>query len=63
MIECTLTIRGKRHTWNFDIIIDPSNLQEYLADGLEITFTRYVIPEWVVNLGLTRAWCFLKDIF
>lgn len=59
----TITVRGKHHEWNFDVQADPRYLQEWRDDGLEIYVVENSIPEWVVGLGLTRAWCFLQDCF
>jgi hypothetical protein len=58
-----ITVIGKAHKWLFLVEEDPRYLQEWLDDGLDISLVVNIIPEWVVNLGLTKVWCFLQDIF
>jgi len=59
----SIMVIGKAHKWSFLIEEDPQYLQEWLDDGLDISLVVNIIPEWVVNLGLTKVWCFLQDIF
>lgn len=59
----SLTVRGKTHTWSFHTYIDPRYVEEWRADGIEIDEIVNTIPEWVVDIGLTRAWCFVQDVF
>lgn len=58
-----VTLRGREKTWGFDFYGDPKYLAEWRADGLEVHEISNVIPVWVADLGLTRPWCFLQDIF
>lgn len=60
----TIEVRGREHTWGFDVQADPAHVEEWRADGVEVLGpTIYSIPEIIVNAGLTRAWCFLYDLF
>lgn len=59
----SIEIRGRAHRWSFHIYIDPKYLDEWRADGLEINEICNVIPAWAVNLGLTKFWCFVQDVF
>jgi hypothetical protein len=56
-------IKGKEKLWSFDVHLDPKYLDEWLEDGLEIDEVFYSIPEYIVNLGLTKMWCKCSDIF
>ena len=58
-----ITARGKRSQWCFDVNADPKYLTEWQADGLEIYVVENSIPMWVAEAGMTRAWCFLQDVF
>lgn len=59
----SVTVRGSLKTWSFNFYGDPKHLNEWRTDGLEIGEIENVIPVWVVTLGLTRAWCFVQDVF
>jgi hypothetical protein len=58
----SITIRGKHHEWSFEFDGDTKHLDEWRADGLDICTVENIIPEWVVNLGLLRPWCFFQDL-
>ncbi len=58
-----ITVRGKGKTWGFEFYGDPRYLDEWRADGLDIVEVVNTVPMWVVDLGLTRAWCFAQDVF
>jgi hypothetical protein len=59
----SITIRGNEHTWSFDVMVDPRFVEEWRADGIEIDEICNVIPEWIADLGITRLWCFVQDLF
>ena len=59
----SITVLGSRKTWSFNFYGDPKYLKEWRDDGLEIGEVQNVIPVWIVNIGLTRAWCFFQDVF
>jgi hypothetical protein len=59
----SLSIRGRQHSWNFHVYVDPKYVPEWRADGIEIDEVCNTIPEWVVNAGLLRPWCFFQDLF
>ena len=58
-----LTVKGRQHTWSFNVRIDPQFVEEWRADGLEIDEVCNTIPVWVADLGMVRVWCFLQDCF
>lgn len=39
------------------------HLDEWRSDGLEVNVVEYAFPYAVAQLGLTRPWMFLQDIF
>jgi hypothetical protein len=55
-------VRGKHHQWGFMFYGDPKYLDEWRADGLEVEEVEHVIPEWVVQMHMTTAWCFVQSI-
>lgn len=59
----SVTVRGRQHTWCFNFYGDPSYIEEWRADGLEIDVIENVIPRWIADMGLTRAWCFVQDVW
>ena len=59
----SITVKGKDETWCFDILADSKYIQEWLDDGLDIVVIENTIPMWVNEIGLTRAWVFMQDLF
>jgi hypothetical protein len=59
----SLTVRGERSVWSFTIEAEPEHVEDWRRDGLEVDELLNTIPVWVVDLRLTRAWCFAQDIF
>lgn len=55
-------VRGNRKQWGFMFYGDPKHLADWRADGLVVDEVENIIPEWVVDLGLVRPWCFLQDL-
>ena len=53
---------GKNCKWGFQFTGDTKYLPEWRADGLEINEIVNIIPEWVVDVGLTRLWCLVQDV-
>lgn len=58
----SITVRGNGYAWDFEFMGDPAYIAEWRADGLEISEVVNVIPEWVVNVGLLKPWCFMQDL-
>jgi len=59
----SIEIKGKHKSWSFPFYGDSKYLNEWREDGLKIDEIVNTIPEWVVDLGLTKVWCFFQDIF
>lgn len=57
----SITVKGNNHEWSFTIIEDPRHLKKWRNDGLEINELMNIIPEWVVDFGLTKPWVFFQD--
>lgn len=58
-----IEVRGNHKKWGFHFYGDPKYIDEWRADGLEVGEIENIIPEWVVDLGLLKPWCFLQDLF
>lgn len=58
----SITVKGNQKTWSFNFYADPKYLKEWREDGLEIDEIVNTIPEFVVNIGLTKVWVFFQDI-
>jgi len=57
-----LEVRGRTKPWDFIVEGDSDYLEEWREDGLDINPLVNVIPEWVVDIGLLRPWCFFQDL-
>lgn len=58
-----IEVRGKTKLWSFPIWGEPEHLAEWESDGLQVFFLENTIPEWAVDLGLTRLWCAVQDVW
>lgn len=58
----SIEVRGTLNRWDFHFYGDPRYLADWRADGLNVNVVVNTIPVWVVEIGLTRAWCILQDI-
>ena len=60
-----LDIKGKSgSTYSFEVEIDPQYIQEWKGEGINIVGRlENTIPMWVVDIGLTRPWCFFQSLF
>ena len=59
----SVVIKGKWHTWSFDLWAYPEYAEEWKQDGLQVDEIVNSIPEWWVNAGLpVKIWVFLQDI-
>jgi hypothetical protein len=57
-----ITVRGREKQWGFMFDGDTRHLADWRADGLEVDEIINTIPEWVVDTGLLRVWCFMQDL-
>lgn len=55
-------MKGKTKTYSFDVIGDPKYLDEWRAEDIDINELINTIPKWVVDIGMTKPWCFVQDI-
>ena len=58
----SVTIRGKKSTWNVNGFMPDEQIEAMREDGIELSEVINTIPVWVVEIGLLRPWCFLEDI-
>ncbi len=63
MTKYAIDVRGKRHEWSFMFESRKQDLKTWLEDGLRVDEVVGLIPQWVVDWGLTRIWCFFEDLF
>jgi hypothetical protein len=59
----TLSVRGKRSEWAIDCHMSQGQIDAMNEDGIEVFELHHSIPMWAVDLGLTRPWCFVQDVF
>lgn len=57
----SIHVRGKRAEWVFVFKGNPKHIPLWREDGLEVYEVESIVPMWVVELGLTKPWCFLRD--
>jgi len=60
----SLELRGKRHEWSIEVLADPKHVEDWRADGLDVSEIENTIPQWYVDMGLpVSVWCFFQDVF
>lgn len=59
----SIAVKGKKHVWGFDFYADPKHIKEWRDDGLDVVQIENIVPEWIVDLGLIKPWCFLQDLW
>jgi hypothetical protein len=59
----SVEVKGQDHSWSFMFYGNPAHLKDWREDQLEVNEIINIIPEWVVDLGLTKVWCFFQDLF
>lgn len=58
-----ITVQGRAGSFGFVFYGDPASIEEWRAEGLDVAEVAYVIPKWVADLGLMRAWCRAQDLW
>lgn len=59
----SVMVRGRESAWAFNFYGDIDDLVSWHADGLDVVVIENVIPAWAVDLGLTRPWIWLQDLW
>ena len=59
----SITVQGKNHKYSFNFYGYPEHLETWRKEGLEIDMIENTIPVWIVDLGLTKIWCRIQDVF
>ena len=59
----TIEIRGKSSTWGINWHASEAEIEALRADGIEVGVIENIIPAWVVDLGLTRAFISAQDLW
>ena len=58
-----IEVHGKYKKWSFPVEAEPSWVEDWRNDGLVVSETVNIIPEWWVNMGFSvRFWCFWQDL-
>ena len=58
-----IEVQGTHKKWCFHFYGDPKHIKVWSDDGLQVNIIENTIPAWVADLGLTRPWCILQDVF
>ena len=58
----TFDIRGQHHRWSVDAVMSQRQIDDMRADGVDVGELINAVPEWAVDMGLLRPWCFVQDV-
>lgn len=61
--RCILDVRGRSHTWGIEFFANDDQIKRMRDDGLDVCTLENSMPEWVFDIGLARAWCFVEDVW
>ena len=60
----SIEVVGKSgHAFSFNFYGNQKYIDEWLQEGFVITRIENVIPSWIVDLGLTKQFVFMQDLF
>lgn len=58
----SISVKGNNKQWSFNFYGNTRYINEWREDGLEIDIIENTIPEFINDIGLTKAWVFFQDI-
>lgn len=64
MAQKVMNIRIKDkygHPWEFNFDGDTKYWDDWKLAGFDVCIVENIIPIWIVDLGLTKVWCFIQD--
>lgn len=59
----SITVQGKNHKYSFNFYGNMDDVKTWRDEGLEIDVIENTVPVWIVNMGLTKIWCKMQDVF
>ncbi|WP_417423556.1 hypothetical protein [Hoeflea sp.] len=59
----TIEIRGKSSRWGINWHASDTEIEAMRADGIDVGVIENVIPAWVADLGLTRPFIVVQDLW
>ncbi|WYW02613.1 hypothetical protein Peetri_00025 [Pseudomonas phage vB_PpuM-Peetri] len=62
-VKCTCIYTGEVHHLGGGSWLTKSQAKVLQDDGIELGILLNTVPEWVVDMGLLKPWCFLQDLF
>ncbi len=62
-MKINICVQGDDNEWLFEVDGTLQDLNDWRDDGIECYVIENTIPEFIADIGLTKTWCFLQDIF
>ncbi len=62
-MRCSVDVRGTQSEWGIPCDLSRDAVDAMRADGLDVKVIENTIPGWIADLGLTRPWCFMQDLW
>lgn len=59
----SIEVRGRAHRWIFNFDGDPSHLEDWRADGLEVNELQGSVPFEIAGTPLMRPWLWLQRVW
>ena len=56
-----LPIKGRKKQWGFEVWLEEKHIKDYLEDGLQLDEIVASIPAWVVMIGFTTPYLWIKQ--
>ena len=62
-MKIEVIVRGKLKTWGIESCVSKEQYEEMMDDGVDVNIIVNSIPSWAQELGLTKMWFFVQDVF
>lgn len=63
MPKTIIHVRGRESEWGVVSDMNQDQIDSMRADGIEVGELANIVPAWAADLGLTRPWCFVQDVW
>lgn len=58
-----IELRGKTGEWLVTSDMSRAQIDAMREDGIEVGIVENMAPEWIVDIGLLKPWCFVQDVW
>lgn len=60
-MKTIIHMQGDTSLWGVQSDMTQEQIDAMRDDGIDVGIVGNVVPEWIVNVGLMRPYCFIQD--